>query len=59
MKQRTGKECKKTECVRYDDYKRWQCGTLTLNVCMNCKHAHVSQFERKPNARLDGQEEER
>jgi hypothetical protein len=57
MNQRTGKECKKTDCVRHNDYKRWQCGTLALNVCMNCKWSHVSQFERKPNAGSHRQEE--
>jgi len=56
MKQRTGKECKKTECGRYDSYKRWQCGDSNLNECMNCKWAFVSQFIRKPNERLHGQE---
>jgi len=46
-KQRTGKECKKTECERYEDYKAWQCGTMSLSFCMNCKNAHVSQFKKK------------
>lgn len=47
-KQRGGKECKKTECERYEDYKSWQCGTGSLNFCMSCKNAHVSQFKKKP-----------
>ena len=46
-KERTGRECKKVECVRYEDYKLWQCGTASLNFCMNCKNSHVSQFKRK------------
>jgi hypothetical protein len=48
-KQRTGKECKKTECERYEAYKAWQCGTGSLNFCMSCKNAHVSQFKKKQN----------
>ena len=50
MKQRTGKECKKTDCIRHDSYKRWQPGDSNLNVCMQCKWAFVSQLSRKPNA---------
>jgi hypothetical protein len=47
MKQRTGKECKKTNCTRYDSYKnRWGCLDHNLNFCMNCKWAFVSQFEK-------------
>jgi len=49
MKQRTGKECKKTDCARYASYVRWQCGDSNLRACMNCRWAHVSQFIRKPN----------
>jgi len=48
-KQRTGKECNKTDCERHDAYKAWQCGTGSLNFCMNCKYAHVSQFKKKIN----------
>ena len=48
-KQRTGKECKKTECERYEAYMAWQCGTGSLNFCMSCKNAHVSQFKKKRN----------
>lgn len=46
-KQRTGKECKKTDCARYKNFVAWQCGTSSLNFCMECKHAHVSQYKRK------------
>ena len=45
-KKRTGKECKKVECDRHEDYVRWQCGSASLNFCMECKHAHVSQYKR-------------
>lgn len=48
MKQRTGKECKKIECIRHDSYVKWQCGDENLSVCINCQWAYVSQFERKP-----------
>jgi len=50
MKHRTGKECKKTDCVRHESYKRWQLGDSNLNACMNCKWAFVSQFVRNANA---------
>jgi hypothetical protein len=46
-KQRTGKECKKTGCERYDAYVAWKPGTTGLDFCMNCKHAHVSQYKSK------------
>ena len=49
MKTRTGKECNKTECVRHESYMRWNYGNPDLQVCMNCKWAFVSQFEKKPN----------
>ena len=56
-KQRTGKECKKMDCDRYKDYVAWQCGTASLNFCMACKHAHVSQYKRKgSNAEITGAE---
>lgn len=45
--QRTGKECKKTDCDRHKDYVSWQCGNSSLEFCMNCKHAHISQYKRK------------
>lgn len=52
-KQRTGKECKKTDCDRHKNYVAWKCGTSSLDFCMNCKHAHLSQYKRKaPNAEL-------
>lgn len=54
-KLRTGKECKKTDCDRHKDYVAWQCGTSSLSFCIECKHAHVSQYKRKvPNANLSG-----
>ena len=54
-KSRTGKECKKTDCDRHKNYVEWQCGTLSLNFCVECKHAHVSQYKRKVhNAKLTG-----
>ena len=46
-RQRTGKDCTKVECVRYTDYSTWSCGNSQLNFCMNCKYAHVSQYERR------------
>lgn len=49
-KQRTGKECGKTECERHSDYVRWSPGTANLEFCMNCKHANISQFKRKVSA---------
>ncbi len=54
-KPRTGKECKKTDCDRHKNYVAWQCGTSSLGFCMECKHAHVSQYKRKvPNAEVTG-----
>jgi len=47
MKQRAGNVCKKKECVRHENYTKWSCGDISLSYCMNCKWAHVSQFERK------------
>lgn len=46
-KDRTGKECKKTDCDRHENYVAWKCGTSSLQFCMNCKHAHLSQYKRK------------
>ena len=43
-KQRTGSECKKTNCSRHKDYVQWRPGNQNLNFCMNCKHSHVSQY---------------
>ena len=50
MKRKTGKECKKTECKRHESYSAWDCwsGNSDLEVCMDCKWAYVSQFEKKP-----------
>ena len=45
-KQRTGKECKKNECTRHKDYLAWNCGNNNLKFCMECKHAHISQYNR-------------
>lgn len=45
-KQRTGKECKKTECARHKDYLAWNLGNSNLKFCMECKHAHISQYKR-------------
>jgi len=47
MKHPTGKECKKTDCIRHESYVRWQCGDNNLNVCMKCKWAMPSQFTKK------------
>ena len=46
-KPRTGRDCKKTNCKRYESYIEWSCGNPDLNFCMECKHAHVSQYEKK------------
>ena len=46
-KARTGKECSKIECERHDDYIAWKFGKSSLKFCMECKHAHVSQYKRK------------
>ena len=45
-KAKNGDECKKTTCERYDDYKTWRIGSNSLNFCINCKHAHVSQYKK-------------
>lgn len=49
MKARTGKECKKTNCERYESYIKWNVGVGDNNLvfCMNCKNAHVSQYKSK------------
>ncbi len=48
MKNRTGKECKKINCVLYVTYVNWtkNLGNSVLENCMNCKHAHVSQYRK-------------
>jgi hypothetical protein len=47
MKQRTGKECKKTNCVWYIGYFNWMknLGGSCLENCINCKHAQRSQYK--------------
>jgi hypothetical protein len=47
MKKRTGKECKKVSCKNFVCYSNWanSLSAAELKVCMNCKHAHVSQYE--------------
>jgi len=49
IKSRVGSECKMVNCVRYKYYSAWakNLGRSALNYCMKCKHAHVSQYERK------------
>lgn len=49
IKSRVGSECKMVNCVRYEAYCAWakNLGRSALNYCMKCKHAHVSQYERK------------
>lgn len=49
-KPRTGRDCKKTECERHKDYLAWTCGNSNLTFCMNCKHAHVSQYKKMRGA---------
>jgi hypothetical protein len=48
MKSRTGKECKKTNCALWITYANWSknLGNSSLEICMNCKNAHVSQYIR-------------
>lgn len=46
-KPRNGSECKKVNCSRYKAYKKWECGTTSLNFCMECKWSHVSQYNPK------------
>jgi hypothetical protein len=47
MKKRTGKECKKINCKNYKYYSNWgnSMGCSSLRECMECKHAHVSQYK--------------
>ena len=45
-KPRTGKECKKVNCTRYESYIKWSGGDSNLKFCMECKNAHVSQYEK-------------
>jgi len=46
IKPRTGKECKKVDCMRHSNYVKWRCGDPQLNVCMECKWAFVSQYSK-------------
>ena len=43
---RNGKECKKVECERHKDYLTWNHGSNNLKFCMECKHAHTSQYKK-------------
>jgi hypothetical protein len=47
VKNRTGKECKKGNCVNYVAYVNWgrNLGNSALTDCMNCKNSHVSQYK--------------
>jgi hypothetical protein len=49
MKSRTGKECKKINCVCHVAYVNWakNLGNPVLANCMNCRHAHVSQYKNE------------
>ena len=48
MKNRTGKECKKINCVNHIAYVNWakNLGNSVLETCRNCKNAHVSQYRK-------------
>ena len=41
---RTGKECKKENCVHYEG--RRIIGSGHMPYCMNCRWAHVSQYKK-------------
>lgn len=45
-KQRTGNECKLTKCDRHIDYVEWKMGNRNVIFCMECKHAHISQYKK-------------
>jgi len=49
MKNRTGQECKKINCVYHVTYVNWakNLGNSFLENCMNCRHAHVSQYKNQ------------
>uniref|UniRef100_A0A6M3KW90 Uncharacterized protein n=1 Tax=viral metagenome TaxID=1070528 RepID=A0A6M3KW90_9ZZZZ len=49
MKIRTGKECKKINCVNYAYYSNWyrNLGSGRLQECRDCKNAYVSQYRRE------------
>ncbi len=44
---RIGKECKRVKCKNYVCYSQWSAnlGSRELQECMECKHAHVSQYK--------------
>jgi len=43
-KRRTGKECKKVDCIHYAGRKTL--GHGHIQYCMNCRWAHVSQYKK-------------
>ncbi len=55
MKVRTGGECKKTKCKSFKYYSNWfsYLGSQALRECMDCKHAHVSQYRPSKEASND------
>jgi hypothetical protein len=57
MKIRTGKECKKINCLLHVIYinSGKNIGNEILEICMNCKHAHISQYinEIKLQGKMD------
>jgi hypothetical protein len=56
MKQRTGKECKRIKCKNHKHYSNWSrvLSRSKITECMNCKHAHVSQYEVKKQEDTNG-----
>jgi hypothetical protein len=56
MKQRTGKECKRIKCKNHKHYSNWSrvLSRSKITECMNCKHAHVSQYEVKKQEATNG-----
>jgi len=61
MKARTGKECKKVSCKNFVCYSNWanSLSAAELKVCMNCKHAHVSQYEKRQTGNLNRRQKDR
>ena len=51
MKQRTGKECKKTNCKNYKYYSNWfsSLNRRELTECRFCRNAFVSQYAKEAN----------
>lgn len=47
IKSRKGNECKQVNCERYENYINWKCGRPSNSFCMECKHAHVTQYKAK------------